>query len=66
MILVSHENNLRKSSCNVCMQEPFKVGYHGAKFGGHRHCGSSDKAAKIFYMTLQTTWLKELMILWKF
>ena len=55
MILVSDENNLRKSSCNVCMQEPFKVGYHGAKFGGHRHCGSSDKAAKIFYMTLQTT-----------
>ena len=55
MILVSHEDNVRKRSCNFCMPEPFKAGYHAAKFGGHRHCGSSDKAAKIFYMTLQTT-----------
>ena len=29
------------------------VSYHFAKFNGNRSCGSSDTAAKIFYVTLQ-------------
>ena len=30
-----------------------KVSHHFAKFSGHMSCGSSDTAAKIFYVTLQ-------------
>ena len=30
-----------------------KVSYHFAQFSGHSPCGSSDTAAKIFYVTLQ-------------
>ena len=32
--------------------------HHFAKFRGHRPCGSSDTAAKIFYVTLQDYMIK--------
>ena len=45
-------------------QEPINIGYHPAKFGGHKHCGSEDVVVLVCHVISQDHVIKSEM--WHF